>query len=1065
MNELSCCDSTSRQKATALSLALNGIDYVNVDYDNDIIKLHLFKAATIAEESIVVDDKVRNIKLPTWIEAGNGTNVILIKFARSHESPLEGRTYRLRLLRVNNHGPTERPLDDFDPRQNEIEFTFNQTISSEVDFLKPTPTVESVIPTPKINYLAKDYASFRRLILDRLATTMPNWRESHAADTGMAIVELMAYVGDRLSYHQDAVATEGYIETARRRESVRRLARLVDYRMHEGHNSRSFVFVETNADAVSNPGDMYFSTAIPASFQIEGNVHSESEIPNEVFSQLVCFEPVSIPPRPWKLETHQIKHPQLFNAIFSDTRGLGDLAARLAELRAESTAEAEVDLGVVVSNANKILEDGIISTQERERVPRPMLGELDLVVRRTRNLPVRDQNRAILDLLLSDYISSSGIDRRIHHYQAHNEIDFYTWDENECWIEKGATSATLVDSWITESQTCGSQEPPRRSALSRLSVGDFLLIEERVGPRTGKIADADDNHRQFVRLTKVRFTHDPAHEKIDSGLHAGKPAVPLVEIEWGIADKLQFPVCISSLSQPSAGCSLIERVSVARGNIIPVDQGRTLQPIEIGTATSTQEQVNCGDRWNDPETVERFDPLQPMIGDARLTFASVVDPLATGSSFIESDPRVASPAITLVGIPGYGRGQTVRLELLHLDETSAFVSRWASLNSAEKRVLEDMLDVEDANDLNRLAGLSAARQRELRESLRESLTWYPQPDLISSNAKDRHFVVENDHQRNAQIRFGDGTHGKRPIAGTQFFAKYRRGNGVRGNVGAGSIVNTIFRRNPRQFTETRNPMPATGGVAPESLRQTKLYAPSNWLTDQPRAILKEDYVRLAMKQFHLELQNAKASIQWVGAYWLVQLAIDPLSSVTDRTDLVERIEAYLNRYRRIGHRVKVHQGFQVPIALGLSICVADGFVLENVRADLIDLFSNRVLPDGKLGFFHPDRVTFGQSIHSSYIIKAAKSIAGVRDVKIDFLHRNDSPPRTQSNMDGQACSSGESQPVATAPELVSSDSSTLDAVSKWKHYIVQLDELEIAQLENNGDPATGYLCLNMGANQ
>ena len=50
----------------------------------------------------------------------------------------------------------------------------------------------------------------------------------------VALVELLAYAGDQLSYYQDAVATEAYLGTARRRVSVRRHARLVDYPMHDG---------------------------------------------------------------------------------------------------------------------------------------------------------------------------------------------------------------------------------------------------------------------------------------------------------------------------------------------------------------------------------------------------------------------------------------------------------------------------------------------------------------------------------------------------------------------------------------------------------------------------------------------------------------------------------------------------------------------------------------------------------------------------------------------------------------------------------------------------------------
>ena len=59
----------------------------------------------------------------------------------------------------------------------------------------------------------------------------------------MTLVELLAYSADQLSYYQDAVATEAYLGTARRRASVRRHARLVDYAMHDGANARAWVVV------------------------------------------------------------------------------------------------------------------------------------------------------------------------------------------------------------------------------------------------------------------------------------------------------------------------------------------------------------------------------------------------------------------------------------------------------------------------------------------------------------------------------------------------------------------------------------------------------------------------------------------------------------------------------------------------------------------------------------------------------------------------------------------------------------------------------------------------------
>jgi hypothetical protein len=100
--------------------------------------------------------------------------------------------------------------------------------------------------TPEIDYLAKDYASFRQLMLDHLAQRVPGWQEPTEADIGNVMVEILAYAADYLSYYQDAVATEAYLGTARLRTSVRRHARLLDYILSEGCNARVWVCFEVD---------------------------------------------------------------------------------------------------------------------------------------------------------------------------------------------------------------------------------------------------------------------------------------------------------------------------------------------------------------------------------------------------------------------------------------------------------------------------------------------------------------------------------------------------------------------------------------------------------------------------------------------------------------------------------------------------------------------------------------------------------------------------------------------------------------------------------------------------
>ncbi|HVG25212.1 MAG TPA: putative baseplate assembly protein, partial [Thermoanaerobaculia bacterium] len=152
------------------------------------------------------------------------------------------------------------PMRGFDPRYACTTFSFKIDCPAEIDCKESEPCPDGAAPPPAISYLAKDYATFRRLILDRLSLTMPEWRERHVPDLGIALVELLAYVGDYLSAAQDAAGTEQYLDTARMRISVRRHARLVDYLMHEGCNARAFVHLRVTADAELDPRTFFFAT-------------------------------------------------------------------------------------------------------------------------------------------------------------------------------------------------------------------------------------------------------------------------------------------------------------------------------------------------------------------------------------------------------------------------------------------------------------------------------------------------------------------------------------------------------------------------------------------------------------------------------------------------------------------------------------------------------------------------------------------------------------------------------------------------------------------------------------
>lgn len=170
-------------------------------------------------------------------------------------------------LSVAEFGPLR-----LDPLLRSIDFTFTADCNTEFDCEKETLCPPAQATQPVIDYLAKDYASFRQLMLDRLSGLVPNWQERNAADLNMALVEILAYIGDYSSYQQDAISTEAYLHTAGSRVSIRRHARLVDYFMHNGNSARVWVQAVVNTDAVMVPAHTQLMTRVAdADIQIPPN--------------------------------------------------------------------------------------------------------------------------------------------------------------------------------------------------------------------------------------------------------------------------------------------------------------------------------------------------------------------------------------------------------------------------------------------------------------------------------------------------------------------------------------------------------------------------------------------------------------------------------------------------------------------------------------------------------------------------------------------------------------------------------------------------------------------------
>jgi hypothetical protein len=122
-----------------------------------------------------------------------------------------------------------------DPFFNDRTFSFKQGCPSLFDCRDDcAPEALPAIDYP-VDYLARDFESFRRALLDFAAARYPRWSERIEADQAMMLMEIMAALGDEFAYTQDRIARELTLETATQRRSRSALARLVDYQPDPGN--------------------------------------------------------------------------------------------------------------------------------------------------------------------------------------------------------------------------------------------------------------------------------------------------------------------------------------------------------------------------------------------------------------------------------------------------------------------------------------------------------------------------------------------------------------------------------------------------------------------------------------------------------------------------------------------------------------------------------------------------------------------------------------------------------------------------------------------------------------
>lgn len=1028
---------TAPRRGKVRAARLNGIDTVEADDGGLLLTVTFLGKAPhgLGPENVRIDGGRRI----------TGLTAVDVSVEREEDPELDDRLYvtldragdtsryRLSLVETDPYGrPGTEPYRGFDQRYHSATFTFRPDCPTPFDCTDAPHEEPSFPVAPVIDYTARDYDTIRKLLLDRLALTTPDWAERNPADLGVTLVELLAYTGDQISYQQDAVATEAYLDTARRRVSVRRHVRLIDYAMHDGCNARAYVTVQTADDQVLAPGTFRFASVDVRSLDPHdrpepGIVIDEADLGDlDERGSVEVFEPV--------VATDPLELRAAHNAIRLWTWG-GEVCTLPRGATAATLRDAWVD-PETCRERRLALRPGDVLVLEEVRGPRTGTpGDADPAHRqavrltsvtpgldRIEDQPVLEVTWAVEDALRFPLCLTTRGGRDCRPVE-----DVTLARGNVVLVDHGRTLTGLPEAVtvppvpaiaaVCDRPAFGCHDTEEGNAPARLinaltdkTASGHALVPGDVRELFDVVGEAA-THRAGLGLESAGQRHEQVVPGTAYAQAAALRTLLAQSVYPGIAPRFRPVIGRAPVTQavpyPDPGT-----VAAGQATRIAAIPGRVRQRL-VELWRSARDRDGLGEREiAELAVVYGLDVLE------RLELRS--HPVrALRELLYRSDQLLDTKMRRVEVLAARARAGTV------LDGPIAWeiAHAWGPAHAAGLHPEETVLrgPATAALDQDPRRALPAVRLHGTDE------TWLPSRDLLDSGPRDKHVVGELEDDGRLALRFGDGRHGAKPTPGSRLELRHRLGGGTAGNVGAEAINHLVVQDECRApVAVVRNPLPATGGTQPEPIEQVRQLAPLDLRRTRLRAVTAEDYAALAGAL--PGVQRAAAELRWTGSVQEAHIAIDAYGAAAPSPGLLDSVAQALEAYRRIGHDLVVGPARLVPLDIALTVCAKPGHQHGQILAELYRVLGSGRLPGGRLGFFHPDALTFGGPVRLSRLVAAAAAVPGVESVEVTRLRRLSEQDRGERE-DG----------------------------------VLRLGPLEIATCDNDPDrPENGLLAISLG---
>jgi hypothetical protein len=780
-----------------------------------------------------------------------------------------------------------------------------------------TPIVVDNLPgLSAIAYRIGTYASFRESMLEAIAGVpeLAGLLTRRDDDYSITTIDLWAAIADVLTFYQERYANECFLRTAQQPESIRRIARLIDYRPRPG------VAALAQLAFALDPGT---TLQIPVGLKVQ-----------------------SVPPQnqqPQTFETIEtIAADARFNRlrIYPQPAVINPLAAGTQELILDRMQGPTIAAQLAANDSVVLFNDSGTDLVEEKKIASIRTEDDRVIVRWT--TPVAglnwDQNTRVWKF------------NRKFHLFGYNAPPFYMNPTANSKVPGGVqwTPTTIQDFSYPQ----GNEVDPR-------DFQDLLYLDARYSdlPASLRLLTADPSGAVFATVFLADEAQDVFGNLADT--------VTRLAIDTEVQYNDRRTVVVYEVVGPqlkfwngSYGPSVNTAALYLPGKCVS-DSGGT--GVEVGR-TILQNAFQPGVVIHPADMAARRELL--------LTDASGTVVQATVHGQPSIDPPSAAPGdfCHLVLL--------VDSEAFQFDTSSAVVLGNVALASHGETVSNESLGSGNASQkfqsfkLQKFpltyvpdaspAGASSSLQVTVNQTAwKEVAELYGQPGTARVYST---FTAPDD--LHTVVQFGDSNTGAvLPTGQANVVANYRFGAGLGGRVGANSLTTILTRIT--NLNSATNPLPAEGGADPETMDRARVNAPRTVRTFG-RAVSLRDFEDLVTASG--EVAKAVADFTWDGFAPAINLTVAGQQAGTFTLDGLLRLGLALNAARDPNHRLILQNFARLPILVSATVLTDPSQSKDAVLAAALAALLSA------LSF---DNLNLGQSIHLSSIFSVLQNVPGV----------------------------------------------------------------------------------------